>query len=287
MATQKTVLLTGASSGFGLLGSVTLARRGWHVLATMRDPARGEKLETAAREAGVLDRIEVHPLDVTDPDQIEAMARLVQERKLALHAIVNNAGFAMAGFAEHVSDTELRRQFDTNFFGAAAVTRAFLPQMKRQKFGHIIMVSSVSGRIGFPGVGSYVASKFALEGWTETLRLEANPYGVRVVLLEPGAFATDIWTRNAIVSEQTRALGADEASEEGARIARWRRKLDARKNRPNPQLVADFLAGILSNPHPRLRYSFGTDAWAAVLMRAILPWSWLERTLVKASGIER
>jgi NAD(P)-dependent dehydrogenase (short-subunit alcohol dehydrogenase family) len=286
MATQKTVLLTGASSGFGLLGSVTLARRGWHVLATMRDPARSDKLKAAAEEAGVLDHIETYALDVTKGAQIEAIAGMVEERKLTLHAIVNNAGFAMAGFAENVSDAELRRQLDTNFFGAAAVTRAFLPQMKRQKFGHIVMVSSVSGRIGFPGVGSYVASKFALEGWSETLRLEMNPYGVRVVLLEPGAFQTDIWTRNAILSGQTRALGADEASEEGARIAGWRKKLETRKTRPNPQLVADFLAVLLANPHPRLRYSLGTDAWAAILMRTVLPWSWLESMLVKASGIK-
>jgi short-subunit dehydrogenase len=199
---------------------------------------------------------------------------------------VNNAGFAMAGFAENVSDTELRRQFDTNFFGATAVTRAFLPLFKRQKFGHIVMVSSVSGRIGFPGIGSYAASKFALEGWSETLRMELKPSGVQVVLLEPGSFETDIWTRNAVVSDRTTKLAAAPNSEEGARIARWRKNLEQRKARANPQLVADFLAGILANPHPRLRYSFGLDAWAALLMRGLLPWKWFEGMLVRASGID-
>jgi NAD(P)-dependent dehydrogenase (short-subunit alcohol dehydrogenase family) len=283
---NKTVLLTGASSGFGLLTAVTLAKRGWHVIATMRDLGRREKLETAARDAGVLDRIAIHALDVTNANQIEALASELGKRPVPLNALVNNAGFAMAGFAEDVSDEELRRQFDTNFFGAVAVTRAFLPQFKRQKSGHIVMVSSISGRIGFPGVGSYAASKFALEGWTETLRLEMKPLGVHVVLLEPGSFETDIWTRNAMVSERTKALGADAHSTEGARIARWRKKIESPKGRANPQLVADFLAGLLANPKPRLRYSFGSDAWMGLLMRAVLPWSWFEGVIIKSSGID-
>ncbi|HUB30890.1 MAG TPA: SDR family NAD(P)-dependent oxidoreductase [Terracidiphilus sp.] len=287
MATAKTILLTGASSGFGLLSAVTLAKRGWQVIATMRDLGRREKLDEAAKEANVVERIEIRELDVTNHEHIGTLANSVAERAVPLHGLVNNAGFAMAGFAENVSDAELRKQFETNFFGAAAVTRAFLPQLKRQGFGHIVMVSSLSGRVGFPGVGSYAASKFALEGWAETLRFEMRPFGVPVVLLEPGAFETDIWTRNGLVSEKTLALGADPDSPEGARIARWRKKLEARKSRPNPQLVADFLAGILANPKPRLRYSFGTDAWSALALRTFLPWSWFEGMIVKASGIER
>src|ERR1700740_1178004 len=104
MAEERIVLITGASSGFGLLTSVTLAKRGWRVLATMRDLNRREKLEAAAKEAAVLDRIEIHPLDVTNPDQIAALADAIQKRPEPLHALVNNAGFAMAGFAEDVSD---------------------------------------------------------------------------------------------------------------------------------------------------------------------------------------
>jgi len=283
---EKTVLITGTSSGIGLLTSVTLAKRGWRVLATMRDLSKRDRLEAAAKEAGVVERIEIHPLDVTNGEQIAALAGLIEERKAPLHALINNAGFAMAGFAENVSDAELRRQFDTNFFGTAAVTRALLPLFKRQKFGHIVMISSISGRLGFPGVGSYSASKFALEGWTETLRLELKPMGIHVVLVEPGAFETDIWTRNALVSAQTRTLGADPQSPEGARIVRWRKKIDPRKKRSDPQLVAEFVAGILRSKNPRLRYSFGTDAWAALVMRTMLPWSWFERALIKASGIE-
>jgi len=175
MPAERVALITGASSGFGLLTAVTLARRGWRVLATMRSLNRRNKLEEAARAASVLDRIEFLALDVTDAGQIAELAASIAARPAPLDAIVNNAGFAMAGFAEDVSDAELRRQFDTNFFGAAAVTRAFLPQFRRQGSGHIVILSSISGRMGFPGVGSYAASKFALEGWAETLRLEMKP----------------------------------------------------------------------------------------------------------------
>jgi NAD(P)-dependent dehydrogenase (short-subunit alcohol dehydrogenase family) len=285
MPETKTALITGASSGFGMLTTVTLAQRGWHVVATMRDLGRGEKLHVAAKDAGVLDRVEMHALDVTNRDQIAAMAALVQQRNEPLNALINNAGFAMAGFAENVTDAELRRQFDTNFFGAAAVTRALLSQFKRQGFGHILMVSSISGRTGFPGVGSYAASKFALEGWSETLRLELKPLGIHVVLLEPGAFETDIWTRNAVVSEATQAIASDPQSPEGARLARWRNKIETGKPRANPKHVAECIAGILDNRNPRLRYSFGTDAWSVLLLRKLLPWSTFERIMIKASGI--
>ena len=120
---MRTALITGASSGFGLLTSVTLAKRGWRVLATMRDLNRREKLENAARDAGVLERIEFHALDITNREQIAKIANLVAGRGEPLHALVNNAGFAVPGFADDVTDAELREQFDTNFFGTVAVTR--------------------------------------------------------------------------------------------------------------------------------------------------------------------
>jgi NAD(P)-dependent dehydrogenase (short-subunit alcohol dehydrogenase family) len=278
----KTALITGASSGFGLLTSVTLAKRGWRVLATMRDLSRREQLEAAAKAAGVLDRIEFLALDVTNPEQIADLAATIAARPSPLHAVVNNAGFAMAGFAEDVTDAELCRQFETNFFGAAAVTRAFLPQLRRQGSGHIVMVSSISGRMGFPGVSSYVASKFALEGWAETLRVEMKPLGVQVVLVEPGSFETGIWTRNAAISAHTQ----NAASPNAARIARWRERIETAKPRANPQVVADGIAAILDNPRPRLRYVFGRDAKMILLLRRLLPAWAFERLLIKVSGID-
>jgi NAD(P)-dependent dehydrogenase (short-subunit alcohol dehydrogenase family) len=281
---NKAVLITGASSGFGLLTSVTLAKRGWRVLATMRDVGRREKLESAARSAGVLERIEVLALDVTDAEQIAGMAEFVGRREEPLHALMNNAGFAVPGFAEEVTDAELREQFETNFFGAAALTRAILPQMRRQGFGHVVMMSSISGRTGFPGVSSYVASKFALEGWTETLRYEMAALGIKVAIVEPGSFETDIWTRNAKLT----AKMSDAASPNAARQARWQSRIEANaKNRANPQEVADLIARVLETPEPKLRYVIGRDARTALLMRKVLPAGVFERLMVKLSGLDK
>ena len=281
---NKAVLITGASSGFGLLTSVTLAKRGWRVLATMRDVGRREKLESAARSAGVLERIEVSALDVTDAEQIAGIAELVGRREEPLHALVNNAGFAVPGFAEEVTDAELREQFETNFFGAAALTRAILLQMRRQGFGHVVMMSSISGRTGFPGVSSYVASKFALEGWTETLRYEMAALGIKVAIVEPGSFETDIWTRNAKLT----AKMSDAASPNAARQARWQSRIEANaKNRANPQEVADLIARVVETPEPKLRYVIGRDARMALLMRKVLPAGVFERLMVKLSGLDK
>ena len=280
---KRTVLITGSSSGFGLMTSVTLARRGWHVLATMRDLNRREKLETAARNLGVLERIELHALDVTNAEQIAALAGEIGKRTEPLHALINNAGFAVPGFAEDVTDAELRDQFDTNFFGAVAVTRAILPQMRRQGFGHILMLSSISGRIGFPGVSSYAASKFALEGWTETLRYEVKALGIYAVLVEPGSFATDIWTRNA---KMTAALENPTAAN-AARVARWRSRIEqSAKDRANPQVVADVIARVVENPRPKLRYAVGKDARMALRLRGVLPAGVFERMIAKSSGLD-
>jgi len=278
---EKTALITGASSGFGLLTTVTLARRGWHVLATMRDLKRRGKLESAAKAAGVLQNIEFHALDVTNAKQIATLADEIAQRLTPLDAIVNNAGFALPGFADDITDAELREQFETNFFGATAVTRAFLPQLRRQGSGHIVMISSISGRMGFPGVGSYAASKFALEGWTETLRYELKPLGIQVALVEPGAFETDIWTRNAKLS----AGLLDPNSPNAARIPAWRSRVEGQRKKADPQVVADTIVAVLENPSPRLRYVVGTDAKAGLLLRKLLPWSLFERLIMKNTGL--
>ncbi len=282
MTTERVAFITGASSGFGLLASITLAKRGWRVLATMRDLARRGKLEAAVLAAGVAAKIEVHALDVTDAEQIAATADMVASHGLRVDALINNAGFALAGFAEDTTDAELRRQFETNFFGAAAVTRAFLPQMRRQGSGYIIMISSVSGRTGFPGLGNYCASKFALEAWTETLRMEVRSLGIQVVLIEPGAFETEIWGRNAIVTEQTQSPQSPNAE----RIARWRKTFESSKPRPDAQEVADAIARILDDPRPKLRHVFGRDAKMGLAMRRLLPWGLFERMLIRSSGID-
>jgi NAD(P)-dependent dehydrogenase (short-subunit alcohol dehydrogenase family) len=253
------------------------------VLATMRDLSRREKLETAAREAGVLERIEFHALDVTNTSQIQTLADALAGRVTPLDALVNNAGFAAPGFADDVTDAELRQQLDTNFFGAAAVTRAFIPQFRRQGFGHVLMVSSISGRMGFPGMSNYAASKFALEGWTESLRYEMKPLGIYVTLVEPGAFETDIWTRNAKIG----AGMLNPNSPNAARVAGWRARIESGQKKADPQIVADTIAMVLETPTPKLRYVVGRDAKAGLLLKRLLPWSALEWLIMKNTGLDK
>lgn len=187
-----------------MLTSVELAKAGFRVVATMRDLGRRERLDQAAAAAGVASQIDIRALDVTDfqcPSRIRGCRRL---RARASRVLVNNAGFAVAGFAEDIKLEELRYQFETNFFGAVAMTKAALPTMRRQRSGHAIQLSSIGGLNGSVTLSSYSASKPALEGWSESLRLEVNALGIKVVLIEPGAFQTEIWTRGAVMGEKAK-----------------------------------------------------------------------------------
>src|SRR6202167_3278682 len=199
---DKIALITGSSSGFGLLTSVELAKAGFRAVATMRDLGRRERLDQAVAAAGVGAKVDVRALDVTQFDTLPGFVDAVVRDYGRLDVLVNNAGFAVAGFAEDIKLDELRLQFETNFFGAVAMTKAALPTMRRQHSGHVIQVSSIAGLHGSVTVSSYSASKHALEGWSESLRLELNTLGIKVVLVEPGAFQTDIWTRGVVVGEQ-------------------------------------------------------------------------------------
>jgi len=279
---NKIALVTGASSGFGLLFTVALARDGWTVVAAMRDLDRRTRLMDAAAQAGVTDRIDCHLLDVTETAQVEETAAYVASRYGRLDLLVNNAGFAVAGFLEDVKLSELRRQFETNFFGHVAVTKAFLPMMRAQHSGTIVMISSISGRNPFPGVGSYAASKFALEGWTETLRLELKALGIHVVLIEPGAFETDIWTRNVVIGDQAMSS----ASPNRERSDRFVSKVRERTAKAEPTPVIDLLLKVAHSKNPRARYLVGTDAKIAVALRKLLPASSFEKLLIKMSAID-
>jgi NAD(P)-dependent dehydrogenase (short-subunit alcohol dehydrogenase family) len=269
---QKIALITGASSGFGLLTCIELAKAGFRVVATMRDLSRRERLDRAAAAAGVAAQLDIRQLDVTNFDAVPAFVDAVVRDHGRLDVLVNNAGFAVAGFAEDIKLEELRYQFETNFFGAVAMTKAALPIMRRQRSGHIIMVSSISGLHGAVTVSSYSASKHALEGWSESLRLEINSLGIKVVLVEPGAFQTDIWTRGAV-------MGAKATTQESPNIQRslrMRERVQALPKR-DPIEVARRIATIAQDPNPKLRYLVGRDARMQLALKRILPWKWHEK----------
>ena len=278
---EKLALITGSSSGIGLLTAVELARGGYQVVATMRDLARRTRLDEAAERAGVADKLDLRRLDVTETDTIPALVDAVVRDRGRIDVLVNNAGFAMAGFVEDLRLAEIRQQFETNFFGHVAMTKAVLPIMRRQRSGHIIMVSSISGRVGQPVLSSYSSSKFALEGWGEALRIETFSLGIRVVLVEPGSFATDIWERNAKIGEDV--FRADSPNRErGERFAAMVKKL----RKPDAIVVARLIARIAADPNPKLRYRIGLDAHLQGWLRALLPWRAYERFVAKAVKID-
>lgn len=279
---EKLALVTGASSGFGLLTSIELAKAGFSVVATMRDLRRRERLDEAIAAAGVAARIDVRALDVTQFDTIPGFVDGVVHDYGRLDVLVNNAGFAVAGFAEDIKLNELRKQFETNFFGAVAMTKAALPIMRRQHSGHIIQVSSISGLHASATVSSYSASKHALEGWSESLRLELNALGIKVVLVEPGAFRTDIWTRGAHMGEEA----TKPTSPYIERSQRMRERVQ-KIPKADPIAVARAIVRIAQDPNPRLRYLVGRDAKIQLALKRILPWKWHEKVVANFLKIDQ
>src|ERR1035438_377702 len=279
---DKIALITGSSSGFGLLTSIELARAGFRVVATMRDLGRRERLDQAAAAAGVGALLDIRALDVTDFVALPAFVDAVVRDYGRLDVLVNNAGFAVAGFAEDIKLEELRYQFETNFFGAVAMTKAALPTMRRQRSGHIIQVSSIAGLHGSVTVSSYSASKHALEGWSESLRMEVNSLGIRVVLVEPGAFQTDIWTRGAVMGEQA----TKETSPNIQRSLRMRSRGE-KLPKADPIAVARAIVAIALDPNPKLRYLVGRDAKMQLALKRILPWKWHEKVVANFLKIDQ
>jgi NAD(P)-dependent dehydrogenase (short-subunit alcohol dehydrogenase family) len=279
---DKIALLTGCSNGFGLLTSVELAKAGYHVVATMRDLSRRAKLDQAVEAGGVADKIDVRALDVTHfPEMAPFVDTLVRDYG-RIDALVNNAGFAMAGFAEDIKLEELRTQFETNFFGAVAMTKAVLPIMRKQRSGHIIQISSIGGLQGSITVSSYSASKHALEGWSESLRLEVNALGIKVVLVEPGAFDTGVWTVGARMGEESKK----DTSPNFQRSLRMREVIQ-KIPKADPILVARVIVTIAQDPNPKLRYLVGRDARMQLALKRILPWKMYEKMIANFLKIEK
>ena len=185
------VIITGSNSGFGFEGALAFARNGDTVYATMRDVAKGGALRRAADAEHLA--IRISRLDVSQPQTFDAFTKKVSGEAGGIDVLVNNAGIVRPGALEDLSESALRLVMETNFFGPMLLTRAVLPQMRKQQSGFIIMTSSLSGIAGLPGETAYTASKFALEGATEALRHEIDRWGIKVALVEAGMYSTAIF----------------------------------------------------------------------------------------------
>jgi NAD(P)-dependent dehydrogenase (short-subunit alcohol dehydrogenase family) len=275
MSTKSIALITGTSSGFGLLSCVELARNGLYVVATMRNLEKRSGLEQAMEQAGLRD-YEIMQMDVTKREEVEQVIAQVIEKHGQIDVLVNNAGFGVGGFVEDLSLEDYQEQFATNFFGMVAVTKAVIPHMRARRQGKVINISSISGRIGFPGMSAYVSSKFAMEGFSESLRLELLPYGVYVTLIEPGSYQTEIWEKSLV---QVGGFEQTAYPQEMEKILKYVKKIS--QTASDPQEVAHLIAKVAKTKRPKLRYLIGKGTKNTVLLKNLLPWEWLERQIVK------
>lgn len=259
---MQNVIVTGTSSGIGLETAVALAKQGWQVFATMRNPAKSGPLEAALDEAGVRDRVDISQLDVTDSASIaNAVAAVLSKTGGKLDAVVHNAGVAVGGAFEDVPEVQSRHVMETNFFGVLALTRALLPTFRSQRQGRVLIVSSDAAFLGQPGNAIYCASKWAIEGWAEAAAHELSLFGIEIILVEPGPYRTPIWeTSPHIMPEdspyhawaQHLFKAADEHTERTAR---------------DPAEVGRAIVKALKARRPRFRYPVGPLARTTHFLR--------------------
>lgn len=266
-----TVFITGASSGIGAATARRFAAEGWSVAATMRDPAK------APADLGPADRVAAIRLDVTDPAGVRAAVAATLDRFGPADVVVNNAGFAVVGPFEDAAPEEVRRQFDTNVLGLFDVTRAWLPHLRERGRGTIVNVASVGGRVAFPLYSLYHATKWAVEGFSESLRYELEPLGLRVRIVEPGPIRTDFYGRSAAPASSGPGLSAyaDYAARVLPRLAK------AGMTGASPESVARVIYRAAVDRSGRLRYSANSAAILAA--RKLLP-DWIFAKLVRAGS---
>ena len=251
MAAGDRVVVTGASSGIGEACALRLARTGRHVYAGVRTGADAEGLRVQGLEPVML--------DVTDPASIAAAAERLEGGPL--HGLVNNAGIALSMPLEFLPLAELRRQLEVNLVGQVAVTQAFLPQLREAR-GRIVNVGSIAGHSALPFLGAYAASKHALEAVTDALRIELQPFGIEVAIVEPGTIGTPMWRKGA---EGFQRLAADMPDDlgrlYGGRLEAFRRAAAAAAQRGEPaDNVAEVVERALTAKRPKTRYLVGRDA---------------------------
>ncbi|NGN62683.1 SDR family oxidoreductase [Streptomyces sp. A7024] len=276
---RRTVLITGASRGLGRATAVRLAAAGWEVLAGVRDPDAGKAL---AAESPQITPVE---LDVTDAAQLAGLPDRLPPR---LDALVNNAGIGMAGPVEAVPLEDVRRQFEVNVIGQLAVTQAALPHLRAAR-GHIVFVSSINGRVAIPMSGPYNASKAALESLADNLRVELRPWGIEVVLIEPGIHDTDPWRQMLdLLDETAAALSPEHRDLYAGHIAAQRTMCAKLQQRTAPpRNVAAAVERVLNTARPRARRLVGNDARILNAMRAALPTRVLDAVWARNMGLRK
>ncbi len=275
-APQRPVaLVTGASSGIGRASALLLSRSGHRVFATVRSDAGEQSLRAAAGDLP----IEILRLDLADETGVHEVARTALERAGRIDALVNNAGFAKLGAVEDLPRAELRHQFEVNVFGAIQLCREVLPGMRAQGRGRIVNVSSLAGKVSVPLMGAYCASKFALEAFSDALRAEVKPAGIRVVLVEPGPVATNF---NRLARAESREVLESPSVFRGV-YARLR-QAQADRWAASAERVARVILHACRTRHPRARYRVRFVESFAVGAVSVIPRGAMDWVMVRYTG---
>ena len=250
---EKVAIVTGSSSGIGFETSLALAREGYFTYATMRDTTKSDKIKEIAQKENL--KINVLELDVDDEKSVKSAIAQILDQKQRIDVLVNNAGWGLWGCVEDVSVDEFKEQFETNFFSIIRLIQEVAPTMRKQSSGTIVNVSSVVGRIGFPASPAYISSKFALEGLSESLRFEFAPFGVDVIIIEPGVIKTN-FMKNMKMAKKSEldTVYKDITTKVVSGV-----KMMAEMGTP-PKEVANTIVKAIKDKKPLPRYIVGNDA---------------------------
>jgi NAD(P)-dependent dehydrogenase (short-subunit alcohol dehydrogenase family) len=275
------ILITGSSSGIGRAIAERFGARGWRVFASLRRPDAGASLRDLAARKGW--QLTTPELDVTSDDSVAtAVGEVLRQTDGRLDVLVNNAGYYAYGPLEETSTDELRAQLETNVVGVHRVTRAVLPAMRARISGTIVTIGSLSGRVAVPMVGPYHATKWALEGMIEAWRLELYPFGIRIVLIEPGPFETAFYTN------QRRAAAAERAdSPYAALLASYLRQAARLGRAKDLTPLVDAIERAATAANPRLRWPVGRTSFSAGRLRPFVPDRLYEWIMRAAFGMRR
>jgi NADP-dependent 3-hydroxy acid dehydrogenase YdfG len=277
---SKAVLITGCSSGIGHATAARLAERGWKVYATARRP---ETLaELAARGCETL------ALDVTDEGSMQAAVDAISQAQGAVGVLINNAGYSQSGAVETVPMDQARRQFETNVFGLLRLTQLVLPGMRAQRWGKVVNISSMGGRLTFPGGGLYHATKYSVEAISDALRFEVRGFGVDVIVIEPGLIVTNFGeVASASVTDASNGGDYADFNRKVAELTEGAYKGPMAKLGAGPEAVAKTIERAISTRHPRARYRVTASAKLLIGQRRLMPdrmWDRVMRTQFPTPG---
>ena len=250
---EKVALVTGSSTGIGFETSLALARDGFYTFATMRDIVKGEKIKEITRKENL--PIEIIELDVDKEDSIKNAVQDIMKKKQRIDVLVNNAGWGLWGSVEDVSVDEFKTQFETNFFSVIRMIQEVAPIMREQNSGNIVNISSIAGRIGFPISPAYISSKFALEGLSESLRFELMPFGVNVIIIEPGMIKTNFFDQMKLGKKAEKTDAYKTITEKVLSGVKMMAQMAT-----DPKEVSNTIIDSIKEEKPLPRYIVGNDA---------------------------